>query len=78
MFTCMTISVRNVNDAIFEKFKREAKLRNMNLGEAITEAMSYWMKKDAKKRLKLHELPTFDFGPGSENLSENVDEILYG
>lgn len=75
----MNITIRNLQDATFRKFKARAAEENLKLGDALTQAMDLWIKRVEKKpRSKLSDLPTFDLGPGSEKLSTEIDKILYG
>ncbi len=73
----MTISVRNVDEELFKEFQIEAKRRNMITGEAMNEAIRSWMRSKQKKPGML-AMKTWNFGAGTENLSQEVDEVLYG
>lgn len=72
----MTISIRNVDEKLFKKFKIEAKKRDMNIGQAVNHAMRKWLNEE--KKPSILEFEPMSFGPGSERLSEEIDEILYG
>lgn len=60
--------------------KAYAALEGVTVGEAISEAMrAYLAQKDLDEKTgSFRDLPTADFGEGNENLSERIDEVLYG
>ncbi len=80
------IGVREVDKEIFERYKALALARRMKLGAALTLAMKKMLdnskinhkKENLKKAQALLKMKPIDFGPGSEHLSEQIDEILYG
>jgi len=74
------VTFRNVNERDLRDFKAEAVRENKTFGEAIAEAIRLWVehKQFAKrKKMKLSQSKPVDFGPGTENLSKRIDEILY-
>lgn len=78
---------RNVDDEALSEFRTEATKRNLNFGEALTEAIRLWLLVK-KKKLDIRPLTTdplwvlisnpVDFGKGSEELSSDIDGTLYG
>jgi hypothetical protein len=76
----MNITIRNLQDSIFRQFKAKAVEENMKLGDALTQAMESWLKekKRTKPKGKLSDLPSWDWGPGTENSSQEIDKIVYG
>lgn len=80
MFTIMNITIRDVDEPVFRKFKAESVRKRMKLGNALTNAMMTWLEKEqGKKKVKKHflDLKPFDWGEGTERSSVEVDEILY-
>ena len=81
--TCMTcdtmtdISIRGVNEDIFKEFKAKVVKKGMTIGQAVSMAMEEWVEEETEKRDILDFKP-WDWGDGTENTSEIVDEILYG
>lgn len=73
--------VRKTNKEIYKRFRQKALEENMNVGEALNQAMVYWLAKeesekpDVKKLLKLNGLIKTD---KTVKWSEEIDEILYG
>lgn len=74
--------VRKINKKIYKKFKQKSQEENKNIGEALNQAMSYWLtieskakRPDIRKLLKLNGIVKVDH---KVNWSEDVDEILYG
>ena len=76
----MNVSVRDVNPQVFREFKSEAVKEDLKVGVALTQALQNWVETRAKRKRKgsFLDLKPFDWGPGNENISESVDEILYG
>lgn len=76
------IAVRDVDTEAFRKFKIMSMKEKLKVGEALTIAMKRLMEeKDNRKNKGIKSLLTlkpFDFGKGSEKLSKEVDEIVYG
>ena len=75
------ITVRDVDEKVLRNFRARAIQKKMKMGDALTDAMKRWIKEgktkepDPKLLLKIKSL---DWGDGTENTSEEVDEILYG
>jgi hypothetical protein len=74
----MNITVRGVDEKIFKEFKAEAVREGKKIGEALNEAMRVWLMRKRAKKLKLLDLKPFDWGEGTERLSVEVDQIIYG
>lgn len=76
-----TLVVRRVNKAIYREFRAKALKQRMPVGRALSITMEEWLKapserpKDPKLLLKAKPI---DLGSGSENISENIDELVYG
>ena len=73
----MQLSARDVDERVFKKFKAWAAEEDVPIGKALTMAMDQFMSKRDKKT-KLTDFKPFDLGKGSERLSEEIDEVLYG
>jgi len=73
------VSVRGVGELTWRDFRAFVVKRGIDMGEATTEALRlYLRKKKEKPKYRFLDLKPVDFGPGNENLSERIDEILYG
>jgi len=72
------ITVKNVDEDTFKELKEAAVKHRMNIGSALTFAMHEWVQKMNVKKGKLADFTPFKGGPGTERVSEQVDEILYG
>ena len=81
MYTCMTItSIRNINQTLLREVQIEAKRQGKSTGEVINEAIRTWSEKQRtvkKYPFRDMKIKLFDWGPGSEDASQRVDEILY-
>lgn len=73
----MQLSVRDIDETIFREFKAQAVKEKVNVGTALTLAMKNWIEKKTPKKSFLSIKP-IDLGPGTENLSQEVDKVLYG
>ncbi len=73
----MQLSVRDVDDRVFKKFKAWAAEEDVPIGKAITLAMDTWLERK-EKRTKLTDFKPFNFGKGAEKLSEEIDKVVYG
>lgn len=77
----LTIAVRGVNPDVFRRFKAEAVSRSLSVGAAATEAFRCWLEAKAhraKKKESFFGLKPWDWGPGTEHASSEIDEVLYG
>ncbi len=77
MFNMSNITVRDVDENVFREFKAETSRRGIKLGTAITLAMMRF-KCEMKTRKKLTDFKPTSWGKGTEHLSEQIDDILYG
>ena len=79
------LTVRDVDDDVWRKFKAKTAEEQLKTGDALTEAMKKWIKEkengetEPNPRLLL-KLKPFKWGKGKKKVrwSEEVDEILYG
>jgi hypothetical protein len=72
----MQKTVRNVDEDIFEKAKEVAREKGLNMGDVVNRALLDWVNDQIEPELDIN-----DFDPvslGSESLSEDYEEELYG
>lgn len=69
-------TIRNIDDAAYRALKAWAAEQGVPLGEAVTRLVHQHIGAGGNRTRR--PPPVFDFGPGSERLSEEVDEALYG
>ena len=75
----MNISIRDVDDQLFNDFKAMAAKKGLNMSEAFKIAVSRWMTSEkTKKKLNFLDFEPWDWGPGNEKASMEIDETLYG
>jgi len=77
-----TLVVRKVNKIVYKRFKQRAVEDDENIGEALTEAMEYWLvtkhkktKPDIRNLLKANG---FIKTGKKVKWSEEIDKALYG
>lgn len=71
------ITVREVNQEVFREFKAEATRQGLTIGTALTLAMEKFRNELGKKQDFTLWQPT-SWGEGTEKISQEIDEILYG
>ncbi|MBD3155090.1 MAG: hypothetical protein GF368_00355 [Candidatus Aenigmarchaeota archaeon] len=74
----MQLSVRNVDKKVFENFKVEVTKEGLTIGKALTMALDQWIESKKKRKENFLDLKPIDWGEGTENTSEEIDDILYG
>lgn len=75
----MNICVKSVDGEIFKEFRAEAVREGLNVGKALNFAMQEWLEKSEKKpKMSILDLKPWNWGKGTERLSEEADEVLYG
>jgi len=79
MMNSVNITIRDLSEAVFRKFKAKAVEEGMKLGEAITQAMEMWIKqRTTEPRLGILQMKTSNWGEGTERASIEVNRLLYG
>ena len=75
----MNITIRNLQETIFRKFKAKAANEGIKLGDALAQAMEAWASRGSvKPKGRLSDVKPFNWGRGTEHTSSEVDSILYG
>lgn len=78
----VTLVARKINRVIYRKFKQKALEENINIGKALNQAMSDWIRKQSDEEKpninKLLELNSVIKTKKQVNWSEKIDETLYG
>lgn len=75
------VTIRNVKEEALQELRVEAAREKKKLGEAVSEAIEYWVhhrKIHTKKKGKFTDLKPVDFGLGSEHSSTDIDRVVYG
>lgn len=75
----MNVTIRDVDEAVFRRFKARAVEEGMRLGEALTQAMEMWLKqKSLKPKASFLDIRPFNWGESSKRLSAEIDQLIYG
>lgn len=74
----MDATIRNLDDDAYRALKAKAALEGKSVGEALNEAIRAYVGRPRGKKHSLRDIKPVDFGPGTERLSEEIDDILYG
>jgi len=73
------IGVRDVDTKTFQRFRTRSTAERLKIGDALNKAMLLWLQHPSKpKKRKGFTLRPFDWGPGTERTSMEIDTILYG
>ena len=73
--------VRKTNKEIYKRFRQKALEENMNVGEALNQAMKYWLAKEKHKKLDVRRMLKLNGLIKTNNTvkwSEERDELVYG
>jgi len=74
-----TTSIKNIDEKLFRLIKAEAAKEKEAVGSIVNRAFyEYISRHKSLGKKKMSEFKPFDGGKGTENTSQEVDEILYG
>lgn len=79
--TTTNVTFRDVDEEALRELKTEAAREKKKLGQAVTEAIEYWVhhrRIHKKKNGKFTDLKPVNFGLGSEHSSTDIDKVVYG
>jgi len=75
----MDTTIRNLDADLYRKLRARSALTGMTVGEAVSEAMrAYLARPEALKSGSLRDLVPEPFPDGNEQLSEEIDIVVYG
>jgi plasmid stability protein len=76
----MDTTIRNLDPKAYRALKARAVLLGKNVGDAVNEAIRAWLARPESqpKRGSLRDLRPVALPKGSERLSEEIDDIVYG
>jgi len=72
-------TIRNLDEEAYRQLKARAAVEGKSVGEAMTEAIRLYIAQGRKRKTRsIRDMKVVDFGPGTEHLSEEIDQVLYG
>jgi len=76
----MDRTIRNLDEEAYRALRARAVLEGRTVGELMTEAIRQYLGRRSPKRggVSLRDLKAEPFPEGNENLSAEIDEIVYG
>jgi plasmid stability protein len=74
----MDTTIRNLDEQAYKALRARAVLEGRTVGELVNEAIRGYLARPTPGKRSFREAKPFDFPPGNENLSSEIDEILYG
>ncbi|MBI2147939.1 hypothetical protein HYU19_05745 [Candidatus Woesearchaeota archaeon] len=72
------VAIRDVDSDVFREFKAEAVHQGLKMGSALTLAMEKFLSEAKGKKSLLEGWKPTRWGKGTEHLSEQVDDVMYG
>lgn len=77
------VSIRNIDEETFRKFRSTAVEERIKLGDAMTMAMKFWIKEKRREKTKIDpknllKIKGIIKTKKKVNWSETIDEFLYG
>jgi len=76
----MNTTIRGLDPNAYKELKARAALEDRPIGELVNDAIRVYLNRPepGEKTLSLLDWKPVDFGPGTERLSEEIDDVLYG
>lgn len=76
----MDTTIRNLDEETYRELKARAARGGRTIGETVNEAVRFYLAVPSPYdcRGSLFDLEPEDFPPGSERLSEEIDQVVYG
>ena len=80
----MNATIRNIDERLYRSLKARAAGEGRSIGEVLNDAIREYLLSRKIQRGKRRSRPGFldlgpvDLGPGTERLSDEIDELLYG
>ena len=80
MWYAMDITIRNLDEEVYRSFRARAVMERRPVGQVLSDAMRAYLAwaPAIAKRGSMFDLQPFDFSPGNQNLSSEIDAIVYG
>lgn len=74
----MDTTIRNLDEQAYKAVRARAVLEGRTVGEVINEAIRGYLARPTPGKRSFREAQPFSLPPGNENLSSEIDEIVYG
>lgn len=74
----MDATIRNLDEEAYRLLKAKAAVEGKSVGEAMNEAIRLYLASTRRRKRSIRDIRPVDFGPGTERLSEGIDDLLYG
>ncbi|MDX2179559.1 MAG: hypothetical protein SFV18_08215 [Bryobacteraceae bacterium] len=75
----MNTTIRGLDENVYRSLKARAALVGRPIGELVSEALRSYLAWPvlAERTRSIADIKPIDLGPGTENISERIDEIVY-
>lgn len=74
----MDTTIRNLDEQAYKALRARAVLEGRTVGEVINDAIRGYLARPTPGKRSLRDLKPIRFPDGNENLSSEIDEIVYG
>lgn len=76
----MNTTIRNLDEEVYRELKARAARSGRTIGEAVNEAVRFYLAVPSPydRRGSLFDLVPETYPKGSERLSEEIDQVVYG
>lgn len=76
----MDATIRNLDDDAYRALKAFAASQGLTVGDALNKIIRAYVRGPNAwpKTGRITDLPSFDWGPGSEHVTDEIDSIVYG
>ena len=74
----LNITLRDLDAQTYEGLRVRAVLEGRTVGETINQAIRDYLARLTPGKRSLREAQRFNFPPGNETLSSEIDRVLYG
>lgn len=76
----MDTTIRNLDEETYRRLKSRAAATGRTVGELMNEALRAYLERPGRweRRSSLRDLKPQTYPAGNENLSERIDQLVYG
>ncbi|MFQ6129116.1 MAG: hypothetical protein ACE5QW_09480 [Thermoplasmata archaeon] len=75
----MDTTIRGLDEETYRKTKAKAALLGLSVGQAVNDALRKWVAESEERPTRsILDMEPVPLGKGTERLSEEIDEIVYG
>lgn len=75
----MDVTIRNIDEEAYQRLQNWAALQGIGIGEALSRLVfeHAHLPGEGRRKSSIWSLKPWDWGPGTERTSEEIDKIVY-